>query len=999
MSGENVSISTNGDAALSYASRGWPVFPCREKDGAPYTDRKGKTTVPKAKEPYTSHGVKDATTDPEKIRAWWNRWPDAAIGLDCGRAGLLVVDLDVKHGHNGPSRWASLGIADAGALLSQTPSGGRHIIFAQNGVLLGNTSGKLGDGIDTRGHGGYIILPPSRTADGVYVALNDWRDSPATIPGVLTKLLTRPEQTQQKKRNNTEEASPGDPWALAALRSECARVANAMKGTRNDTLNQAAIALGELVGAGYLTQSEVENALFDAAAHYREDDGDRAAENTISSGMKKGMAQPRYKPMLAPASPAIAAQAGKTKPQETPAGADQEEDVSARLEKMLAKAAALEAGPARDEAIEELFPWLLRLPGVAQTRYKRKVVKALPELGARDYERLLQAARQAGRQNEQHRIDRYPIVDGRQCYVRYMNGESYPDPLADFTAEIFVDEVRDDGAGAPARVFSVRGKTSEGIPFPSGTVEASKFAAMSWPTDLWGVRAVIRAGRDTKDRLREAIQLHSRDAGSRYIFTHTGWRDVDGNHVYLTGAGAVGDDGVTVELDRELSRYRLPAHPEAIADAMRASLRFLDVAPYEITIPLWASAYLAPLAEIVYPGFMLWLYGKSGTLKSSLAALSLCHYGEFTDKTLFGWSDTANRLEMNCFLLKDAPIVIDDFAPQSDPFKAREMERNAAQIVRNVGNQAGRGRMRRDLSMAATYRPRGLVISTGEQVPDGESISARLFTLEIHPGDVNMERLSAAQNEAWRYPHALSGYLLWLAGQWPALAENLPTDQREMRDRARVNLSGIHLRLPEALSQLYMGFDLGLKYAVEVGALSVAEMADWEERGFEALKKGAEAQAARVEKERPTVRFLEVLTGLLAQGKVHLEHKEGKAKIGGGSANDELLGWYDEERLYLLLDAAYNRVARFLRDEGAVLSVKQAALRKYLVEEGILLPPTLSESDDDKDKRTTDVIRIGGAIRRVACFSRSKVVQIGGELPPEKLYYVKNDGAPAENEA
>ncbi len=981
------------DAALAYAARGWYVFPCREKDGAPCTDRKGKTIIPMAKSPYTSHGVKDATTDPERIRTWWGRWPGAAIGLDCGRSGLLAVDIDVKHGHNGPAKWASLGIADAGALLSQTPSGGQHVIFAQNGTKLGNTSGRLGDGIDTRGHGGYIILPPSRVADGVYMALNDWQASPATLPGALAQLLAKNDQSPPRKTENMAQAAHGDPWARAALTNECARVKNAQKGTRNDTLNQAAIALGELVGAGYLTQSEVENALFDAAADYRSDDGDGAAMSTIASGMKKGMAQPRHKPAPATSSPAIGG--GKTDQQESSAGEDpQEEDAAARLEKLLALAKAMDPGNDRDEAIEAIFPLLLCLPTLTQTRYKHKVIKAFPELGARDYERLLQEARQAGRHEGLHNGDRYLLADGCHCAVKYTNGEPYTEPLCNFTAEILEDVAKDDGAGTPTRAFSVHGQLSDGMPLPTGTVDAGKFAALNWVNELWGIRAVIRAGRDTKDRLREAIQLHSKNAKSRYIYTHTGWREIGGKHVYLTGAGAVGDDGVTVELDRELSRYRLPSKPEAVADAMRASLRFLDLAPYTITIPLWASAFLAPLAEIVYPGFMLWLYGKSGTLKSTLAALALCHYGEFTDKTLFGWSDTVNRLEMNCFLLKDAPIIIDDFAPQSDPFKAREMERNAAQIVRNVGNQAGRGRMRRDLSMAATYRPRGLVISTGEQVPDGESVSARLFTLELHPGDVNMERLSAAQVEAWRYPHALSGYLLWLAGQWPALAENLPADQREMRDRARVKLSGIHLRLPEALSQLYMGLDLGLKYAVEVGALSDAERVAWLGRGWEALRSGAEAQAARVEKERPTMRFLEVLTGLLAQGKVHLEHKGGKAKIGGGTANDELLGWYDEERLYLLFDAAYNRVARFLRDEGAALSVKQTSLRKYLIEEGILLPP-----ENDKDGRTTDVIRIGGTIRRVACLLRSEVIHVGGELPPEKPYYGKNEGANAEPEA
>lgn len=654
----------------------------------------------------------------------------------------------------------------------------------------------------------------------------------------------------------------------------------------------------------------------------------------------------------------------------------------------LITAAQAETGAARDRAIEELFPWLVRLSGVAQARYKRKVVKAFPDLGARDYGQLLQDARQAGRREGQSNGNRYLIAEGCHCAVKYANGEPYTEPLCNFTAEILEDVARDDGAGTPARAFSVRGQLADGTPFPAGAVEAAKYPTMNWVNELWGVRAVIRAGRDTKDRLREAIQLHSESASSRYIYTHTGWREIGGKPVYLSGAGALGGDGVTVELDRELSHYRLPLQPENVAEAMRASLRFLEVGPLEITIPLWAAVYLAPLAEIVYPGFMLWLYGKTGTLKSTLAALTMCHYGDFTDKTLFNWADTANRLEMDCFLLKDAPLVIDDFAPQSDPFKAREMERNAAQIVRNVGNQAGRGRLRRDLSMAVTYRPRGLVISTGEQVPDGQSISARIFTLELHPDDVNTDRLTAAQAEAGRYPHALAGYLLWLAGRWQDLAEHLPGEQREIRDRARVTLGGLHLRLPEALAQLYMGFDLGLSFAVEAGALTEAERRDWQARGWEALKSGAEAQALRVEKERPTVRFLEVLTGLLIQGKVYLKHKDIKGRqLGGGVAGEELLGWYDENWLYLLFDAAYNRVTRFLHDEGSAIPVKQNTLRKYLIEEGVLHLP----EGGDAEGRTTEVLRIYDTTRRVTRLLCTEVARIGGELPPEKLPYTEDE--------
>jgi hypothetical protein len=521
--------------------------------------------------------------------------------------------------------------------------------------------------------------------------------------------------------------------------------------------------------------------------------------------------------------------------------------------------------------------------------------------------------------------------------MRYgRDGGQYAEPLCNFTAQVIADVAHDDGEDV-TRQFTIAGRLEDGRGLPTVQVDAPKFNAMGWVNDVWGIQAVVRAGWRTRDQLREAIQLRSAGAESRWVYTHTGWREIDGRWAYLHAGGALGVEGVTVELDRELANYRLPSVPQDVGDAVRASLRFLEIAPLAVTVPLWAAVHLAPLTELIYPAFVIWLYGVTGTLKSTMAALALSHYGTFTDKDLFLWTDTANRLEKTCFLAKDAMLVIDDFAPVSDPYKAREMERNAARIVRNVGNRGGRGRLASDLSLRTIYRPRGLVVSTGEQVPDGQSITARMYTIEMSPGDVDLQRLTAAQAEAQRYPHALGGYLSWLAGQWHHLQETVPQARVEQRRRLLAEMTGSHLRIPDVLATLYLGFDLGLTHAVKVGALTESEAETWRERGWEALKAGAEAQAQRVERERPTVRFLEVLGDLLAQGRARLEARDGEARIGGEAVGSELLGWYDEDCVYLLAGAAYNRASRFLRDEGGHFPVKERTLRRHLDEEGYLL--------------------------------------------------------------
>ena len=67
-------------AALDYAAHGWPIFALKPRDKTPLTKR----------------GYQDSTTDAAIIRAWWAKTPSANIGLDCGGAGLVVVDLDKR---------------------------------------------------------------------------------------------------------------------------------------------------------------------------------------------------------------------------------------------------------------------------------------------------------------------------------------------------------------------------------------------------------------------------------------------------------------------------------------------------------------------------------------------------------------------------------------------------------------------------------------------------------------------------------------------------------------------------------------------------------------------------------------------------------------------------------------------------------------------------------------------------------------------------------------
>jgi hypothetical protein len=132
------------DAALGYAARGWPVFPCR----------------PGRKDPATPHGFLDATTDPDQIRAWWQAQPDANVAIATGHPGPDVVDVDNEPGgFEALGRLMRAGLLDGHGQIVRTRSGGLHLYFLGTGQRCSSLRPNFP--IDFKAARGYVIAPPS----------------------------------------------------------------------------------------------------------------------------------------------------------------------------------------------------------------------------------------------------------------------------------------------------------------------------------------------------------------------------------------------------------------------------------------------------------------------------------------------------------------------------------------------------------------------------------------------------------------------------------------------------------------------------------------------------------------------------------------------------------------------------------------------------------------------------------------------------------------------
>jgi Bifunctional DNA primase/polymerase, N-terminal len=294
-------------AALTYARKGIPVFPCDPRDKTPLCPR----------------GFHAANTNETWIRLWWRQEPNAMRGAPCGPpSGLWVLDVDIdpERSIDGGATLAEL-VARHGplplTLTSLTPRGGVQHFFRWNGAHIRNSSGKIGGGIDVRGDGGYVVLPPSMRADGTPYRWQNPSLSPVDAPAwLIEEAIKAPSSSAggtprlANSRRAMREAvlpvngspAPSSPrahaWALAALRIACERIAAAKEGTRNHTLNAEAFDLFRLVAGGHLDEERARASLLQAAdkCGLVEDDGEVSVLNTIKSAARAGLASPRQYP-------------------------------------------------------------------------------------------------------------------------------------------------------------------------------------------------------------------------------------------------------------------------------------------------------------------------------------------------------------------------------------------------------------------------------------------------------------------------------------------------------------------------------------------------------------------------------------------------------------------------------------------------------------------------------------------------------------------------------
>lgn len=549
----------------------------------------------------------------------------------------------------------------------------------------------------------------------------------------------------------------------------------------------------------------------------------------------------------------------------------------------------------------------------------------------------------------------YSIENGCLYREYQKGGEQNRQYLANFYIEAEAETVRDNGQERE-RTFRLRA-ICEGDELTAEDIPAKDYSSMSFISQTWGLSLRPAVGQNVLAYIRDSISAQAHFVRREYIYTHTGWRKTAGGWAFLHAGGAIGAQGVRVELDGRLSRYALQPC-EDLQAAQEAALGLLRVAPREVIIPLLGFAFLTPLGEFLRqagfePAFIVYLLGVTGAMKSTLAALLLCFFGSFDNKSLpASFKDTANSLEKQGFLLKDVLTVVDDYHPTGSRQEAVKMQSVAQSLSRMYGDRAGRGRMNADSSLRRSYIPRGNLLITGEDIADiGQSGAARHVVIELSKGDIDRMALSELQEQSGLLSACMSSYIEWLIPQADTLPGELAAQFKMLRSAAQSDSR--HGRIAEAIAHLQIGMLLFLEFMTATGGLTEQQKEEMAGESWEILCGLAEKQSKRLEQDRPPAMFLGALRELIATSQVIVNDLSEPEPLSHGP---NFIGYRDKQFFYLFGDTAYKAVVQFYSAQGRSFPLTKNGILRQLGADGILL---MNGSECTRTKK------IGGKVQRI----------------------------------
>lgn len=594
--------------------------------------------------------------------------------------------------------------------------------------------------------------------------------------------------------------------------------------------------------------------------------------------------------------------------------------------------------------------------------------------------------------------DPYYLRNHHICMYKVIKGQETEVMLCNFTARIVEDITKTNGAETE-RSLAIVGEDENGYPLKRIVIPLEKFDRMDWPKEKWNMNCVIESGYGCRDNLRQAIQSTAKYAERKTVYGTTGWWNDNRKWIFCMP----GDESNTVELSEKTKGYSFRRNGSVDETLKVMKTLPFSVAPERIMIPIIAYSFGSILNCFSAkagkePKTVIILYGKTGSMKTTLAQLVLSLFGRFDEDNIpMNFRDTPKSILDYCFTLKDCAVVIDDYHPGSSREQSKQ-DMSTQALIRGICNREARGALDKSGKQRAAKRPQCNAIMTAEYLPNvGESGTTRFFALELKEGDINIPELTEYQGYA---ADGTLSHFTYLATEMikekylnkengeqelvSYLKETFQNNREFFKRKAQEVNFNIRPRLCDDIANLEIGWELYCSALQYYGAITEEETELMCKQFVDMIIPLAKQQQSITETEQPTQIFLRRISTLIDVGKVNLISRTGNVI----DKPRNLIGYFDEDNYYFEPDEAFAAVVRACNEVGEHFPLTLKALLKALKNE--------CKSICSKGENTRNV-RVNGSTRRLLCipitvvneyFNNPKALPFGpGEVEelPEQL--------------
>lgn len=521
----------------------------------------------------------------------------------------------------------------------------------------------------------------------------------------------------------------------------------------------------------------------------------------------------------------------------------------------------------------------------------------------------------------------YEILESSLCFINYIDGVKKIYEICNFNIVAEEIIIKDDDL-ITVKEYKIKCILLSTNECKNIYLNARDLNCNNWISGKLGIKYCLKATFGAYDYLKNYMAEQFKLIEEKIEYIHIGWRKISNKFVYLHGGGAIGSNlqgikGDSTKVIKILSN-------KSRQEVLREALYMINISDkYSKTLPLLLYSHLSVMKEVfvkagVEPHFILWIYGLTGSMKTSVAKVFFNIFNRDKEYLTATFKDTKTAIEIKSTEYKDSVLVVDDYHPTTSTYEKREMQSLASNILRIYGDGIAKSRSNKSLEKAKEFPPRGMCVITGEDIIGGESSVARFIGIEVASGDYKTEELSYHQRNPLLFSTHIYYFIEWVSNNFEIIINHIKNYFQIYRNEIS-NLYR-HKRLCDSYAILILTKDILVEYCrsiIDINQEEIMRVLDYSKEIIQDVIKFHENSTT---KEDPAILYLIAIQELLISKRCRV------IKNGEEYNNNNIIGFEDDEFYYLIPNIAYNFVREFWRGQAIEFPVGSEAVNKALDE-------------------------------------------------------------------